>query len=61
MGSGRQEQRQLMVEGMCCGDEAVQVEQALKQRDGVLEIQASVVTGTVTISYDPAARRCMPR
>lgn len=52
MSSSRKEQLQLTVEGMCCADEAAQVEDALKQLDGILEVQASVVTGTVTIVYD---------
>jgi Cd2+/Zn2+-exporting ATPase/Cu+-exporting ATPase len=41
---------------MCCADEAAQVERALGQLDGVLAVQTSLVTETVTIDYDPSAR-----
>lgn len=60
MNSGRKEQLQLTIEGMCCADEAAQVERALKQLDGVLEAQASFVTGRVTIDYDGSARDGAP-
>ena len=56
MSNGRKEQFQIRVEGMCCADEAAQVEKALKQLDGVLEVRASFVTGTVTIVSDRSAR-----
>jgi P-type Cu+ transporter len=48
------EKVQLTLEGMCCADEAAQVESTLKKLDGVLEVHASAVTGTVTIGYDPS-------
>jgi Cu+-exporting ATPase len=50
---GSQEKSQLRIEGMCCADEAAEVERALKNLNGVLEVQTSVVTGVVTILYDP--------
>ncbi|HSF30234.1 MAG TPA: cation-translocating P-type ATPase [Candidatus Tectomicrobia bacterium] len=47
------EKMQLTLEGICCADEAAQVESALKKLDGILEAHASVVAGAVTIVYDP--------
>jgi cation transport ATPase len=50
---GSQGKIQLRIDGMCCADEAAEVERALKNLNGVLEVQTSVVTGVVTIVYDP--------
>ena len=52
IGGGR-ETIQLKIEGMCCADEAAQVEKALKRLDGVLEVQTSVAAEKVTVIYDP--------
>jgi copper chaperone CopZ len=50
---GSQEKIQLRIDGMCCAEEAAEVESALKNLNGVLEVRTSVVTGVVTILYDP--------
>lgn len=51
---GDRETIQLKIEGMCCADEAAQVEKALKKLNGVLEVQTSVAAEKVTIVYDPS-------
>ena len=60
MSSAGKAQIQLKVDGMCCADEVAQVEDALKKLDGVLEVQASIVAGMVTIVYDPSVRDFAP-
>jgi Cd2+/Zn2+-exporting ATPase/Cu+-exporting ATPase len=43
----------LSVQGLCCADEAAQVERALGSLAGVKRIQVSVAAGKTTVTFDP--------
>ena len=44
---------ELSVEGMCCSEEAEQVEKALHSLRGVFEIKSLLAAEKVSITYDP--------
>ncbi len=48
------EQIQFKVEGMTCGGCVKSIQNALSNRDGVVDTKADLESKTVTIEFDPA-------